>query len=121
MKRPSPPETGSDTLSETPPCTHRIRSTNPTPLGPAHETQQLSQPMVVVDSLVLIHLSPRIDHKICMVINRLNHQRHPDVWSSFWNVTWKIEKFFFGRSVAPTSHGHHCSSKLEKYFKAGSG
>ena len=74
MKRPSPPETGSDTLSETPPCTHRIRSTNPTPLGPAHETQQLSQPMVVVDSLVLIHLSPRIDHKICMVINRLNHQ-----------------------------------------------
>ena len=73
MKRPSPPETGSDTLSETPPCTHRIRSTNPTPLGPAHETQQLSQPMVVVDSLVLIHLSPRIDHKICMVINRLNH------------------------------------------------
>ena len=73
MKRPSPPETGSDTLSETPPCTHRIRSTNPTPLGPAHESQQLSQPMVVVDSLVLIHLSPRIDHKICMVINRLNH------------------------------------------------
>ena len=35
----------------------------------------LSQPHgVVVDSLVFIHLIPRIDHKIRMVINRLNHQ-----------------------------------------------
>jgi hypothetical protein len=36
----------------------------------------LSQPLGVgVDSLVFIHLIPRIDHKIRMVINRLNH--HP--------------------------------------------
>jgi hypothetical protein len=36
----------------------------------------LSQPLGVgVDSLVFIHLIPRIDHKIGMVINRLNHQR----------------------------------------------
>ncbi len=35
----------------------------------------LSQPLGVdVDSLVFIHLIPRIDHKIRMVINRLNHQ-----------------------------------------------
>jgi hypothetical protein len=34
----------------------------------------LSQPLGVgVDSLVFIHLIPRIDHKIRMVINRLNH------------------------------------------------
>ena len=34
----------------------------------------LSQSLgVVVDSLVFIHLIPRIDHKIRMVINRLNH------------------------------------------------
>ena len=31
-------------------------------------------PRAVVDSLVLIHLSSRIDHKLCMVINRLNHR-----------------------------------------------
>ncbi len=36
----------------------------------------LSQPLGVgVDSLVFIHLIPRIDHKIRMVINRLNHHR----------------------------------------------
>ncbi len=36
----------------------------------------LSQPLGVgVDSLVFIHLIPRIDHKIRMVINRLNHQK----------------------------------------------
>ena len=35
----------------------------------------LSLPLGVgVDSLVFIHLIPRIDHKIRMVINRLNHQ-----------------------------------------------
>ena len=35
----------------------------------------LSQPLGVgVDSLAFIHLIPRIDHKIRMVINRLNHQ-----------------------------------------------
>ena len=35
----------------------------------------LSQPLGVgVDSLVFIHLIPRIDHKIRMVINRQNHQ-----------------------------------------------
>ena len=34
----------------------------------------LSQPLGVdVDSLVFIHLIPRIDHKLRMVINRLNH------------------------------------------------
>ncbi len=34
----------------------------------------LSQPLGVgVNSLVFIHLIPRIDHKIRMVINRLNH------------------------------------------------
>ncbi len=34
----------------------------------------LSHPLGVgVDSLVFIHLIPRIDHKIRMVINRLNH------------------------------------------------
>ena len=38
----------------------------------------LSQPLGVgVDSLVFIHLIPRIDHKIRMVINRLNHH-HKD-------------------------------------------
>ena len=38
----------------------------------------LSQPLGVgVDSLVFIHLIPRIDHKIRMVINRLNH--HADI------------------------------------------
>jgi hypothetical protein len=26
-------------------------------------------------------------------------QRHHDVWSSFWNVTWKIEKNQFGNST----------------------
>jgi hypothetical protein len=35
----------------------------------------LSQPLGVdVDSLVFIHLIPRIDHKIRMVMNRLNHR-----------------------------------------------
>ena len=38
----------------------------------------LSQPLGVgVDSLVFIHLIPRIDHKIRMVINRLNHFKLP--------------------------------------------
>jgi hypothetical protein len=40
----------------------------------------LSQSLgVAVDSLVFIHLIPRIDHKIRMVINRLNHHVHSDV------------------------------------------
>jgi len=35
----------------------------------------LSLPLGVgVDSLVFIHLIPSIDHKIRMVINRLNHR-----------------------------------------------
>ncbi len=38
----------------------------------------LSLPLGVgVDSLVFIHLIPSIDHKIRMVINRLNHHMYP--------------------------------------------
>ena len=44
----------------------------------------LSQPLGVgVDSLVFIHLIPRIDHKIRMVINRLNHHNHHRVLDVF--------------------------------------
>ena len=42
----------------------------------------LSQTLGVdVDSLVFIHLIPRIDHKIRMVINRLNHHYPNTSWS----------------------------------------
>ncbi len=44
----------------------------------------LSQPLGVgVDSLVFIHLIPRIDHKICMVINRLNHHQKMTIYGIF--------------------------------------